>query len=401
MEIAENNPLRATNTEPELLDERPGFSSQKLERAGGVATTQIRVFKIKRPYTSMVEPNEEINCIIQNPTCEELRAIHNNGSDDLWIQIKGLADLQKIEKSLLAVNIEQTDIPFLISHPQANHFQINKDNLLITLHHLSIHDNRGMRLESMQFCLYLRPGVLVSIEEDPHPKAFGIVEKLVSEKAKMHAQIRLDNIAQLLINQSLYSYNKSLDKISDYLDELEEICLNMPSSRILNHLILVRGILRTTRRQLMTLQTSLTPLLHGQYTHLDSRREAWLRESQSIINQILQLESSARQQVSSVIETCMANASYQMNQIMKTLAIVSTIFTPLTFIVGIYGMNFKNMPELQSQYGYQLILAAMALIALMMGILLWHRGWIILPMQFGIPGQKTKVKKKISQGKFN
>lgn len=97
----------------------------------------------------------------------------------------------------------------------------------------------------------------------------------------------------------------------------------------------------------------------------------------------------------------MANASYQMNQIMKTLAIVNTIFTPLTFIVGIYGMNFKNMPELQSQYGYQLILGAMALIALMTGILLWRGGWIILPMQFNTKGQAIKNKEKTLQSKHN
>ena len=132
----------------------------------------------------------------------------------------------------------------------------------------------------MQFCLLLKPGLLISIEEDPHQKAFITVEKLVREKAQKQAQIRLEKIAQLLIIETLCAYNNALDRISYHLDGLEKICLNMPSSRILNHLILVRGILRTTRRQLMMLQTSLSPLLHGQYTHLDSRREAWLRESQ-------------------------------------------------------------------------------------------------------------------------
>ena len=124
----------------------------------------------------------------------------------------------------------------------------------------------------MQFCLLLMPELLISIEEDPHQKAFSTIEKLVRWQAKKQAQIRLENIAQLLINATLYGYNKAIDRISDYLYKLEGICFNIPSSRILNHLILVRGILRKTRRQLMTLQTSLSPLLNGQYTHLGSRR---------------------------------------------------------------------------------------------------------------------------------
>ena len=66
----------------------------------------------------------------------------------------------------------------------------------------------------------------------------------------------------------------------------------------------------------------------------------------------------------------MASASHQMNQIMKSLAVVSTIFTPLTFIAGIYGMNFKNMPELSTRYGYTVTLISMAVIAGLMGLML-------------------------------
>lgn len=395
MDVSQDNPGRATGTQPELLEERPGFTSQALERLGGLATTQIRIIKFKRTYASLIRPHEGNNYIIQNPTPDELRTIRCEESDDLWIQIKGLGDHQKIEDTLSAFDIDPNLSPFLTSSPQVNQFKINNDNLLATLHHVSIEEDRKMRLESMQFCLLIKPGLLISIEEDPSKNALKSVENLVAEKIQKHTQIKLENIARLLINQTLYAYNKTLDKISDHLDELEEFCLSMPSSRILNHLILVRGILRTNRQQLMTLQTSLTPLIHGQYIRLDPRREAWLRESQAIINQTLQLEANARQQVSSVIETCMANASYQMNQIMKTLAIVSTIFTPLTFIVGIYGMNFKNMPELHSEHGYQLILFAMAFIALTMGILLWRRGWIILPNQFGANKHNAEKSKEI------
>ncbi len=86
----------------------------------------------------MITRPEAVDCISQNPTYQELQAIKSHGSDDLWIQIKGLADLQKIEETLMAVNIEQNDIPFLISHPQANHFQIYNGNLSGTLHYLSI-----------------------------------------------------------------------------------------------------------------------------------------------------------------------------------------------------------------------------------------------------------------------
>ena len=175
-------PVRTTNAEPELLDERPGFSSQKLERHGGIAPTQIRVFRFRRTYASLVKSIEMKSCTTENPDPDELRELRSQKSDDIWIQIKGLADLQRIESTLLAIGIEHKNMAYLISNPQVNQVKLDNCELLATLHYLSMESNRGMRLESMQFCLLLKPGLLVSVEEDPYKKAFKRVEDVVKDK---------------------------------------------------------------------------------------------------------------------------------------------------------------------------------------------------------------------------
>ena len=177
-----DNPVGAASSEPELLNERPGFSSQTLERHGGVAPTQIRVFRFRRAYTSLVKSIETKSCISERPDYDELQALRSQKSEDLWLQIKGLADLPAIESTLSAAGIESRNMPFLISNPQVNQVILNNSELLATLHHLSIEINRGMRLESMQFCLLLKPGLLISVEEDPHKKAYERVENMVREK---------------------------------------------------------------------------------------------------------------------------------------------------------------------------------------------------------------------------
>jgi magnesium transporter len=93
------------------------------------------------------------------------------------------------------------------------------------------------------------------------------------------------------------------------------------------------------------------------------------------VEQIFESCEILRHQCDAITEAHMASSGNRMNQIMKTLTIVSTIFAPLTFIAGIYGMNFTNMPELQWRYGYISSLLLMGAIATIQTVMLWRRGW--------------------------
>ena len=93
------------------------------------------------------------------------------------------------------------------------------------------------------------------------------------------------------------------------------------------------------------------------------------------VNTLLEIGDSIRTQLNSINDAYMASTGNVMNQIIKTLTIVSTIFAPLTFIAGIYGMNFENMPELKWKFGYLYSLILMILIALFQAYFLWKRGW--------------------------
>lgn len=93
------------------------------------------------------------------------------------------------------------------------------------------------------------------------------------------------------------------------------------------------------------------------------------------VNTLLEIGDSIQLQLNSINDAYMASTSNVMNQIIKTLTIVSTIFAPLTFIAGIYGMEFSNMPEFNWKYGYLYCLFLMTLIAILQAYFLWKRGW--------------------------
>ena len=303
----------------------------------------------------------------------------NNHNEGIWIQIHGLADLQKIDVTLTKAGINKELIPFLTSTPQPSQIKLYDSSVLIVLHQLSVTTQTRTRLESSQIALLLNEGILVSVEEGPDGAIGPSIVDLIRKNASQRDFARLENIMYFIIDEILDSYPPVFQQLSDYLDELEEQALRSQSPKILSQLSLIRSRLRTCRQQLIALQTDLIPLFHASHDLITPVASRGFRDVEKLVVRLLEFEYSARQQISTVNETYMASASYQMNQIMKILAIVSTIFTPLTFIAGVYGMNFAHMPELEHRHGYQLSLLSMAALAISMVLLLWHRGWISMP----------------------
>ena len=166
-----------------------------------------------------------------------------------------------------------------------------------------------------------------------------------------------------------------LESMSVFLDDLEERALLKPKPSILNRAYQVRFNHRVARRQLWPLRNELIILLRQSQRLLGPVAREGLHDMADHVNTLLEIGDSIRLQLNSINDAYMASTGNVMNQIIKTLTIVSTIFAPLTFIAGIYGMNFENMPELKWKYGYLYSLILMALIALFQAYFLWKRGW--------------------------
>jgi magnesium transporter len=156
--------------------------------------------------------------------------------------------------------------------------------------------------------------------------------------------VDLDQVHHYLIDELLDDLFPLLEQFANRLDDLEEKALRRPTPKVINQAYQVRGNLRLIRRQIWPLRTQIQSLLRQK--HCDAVTDAYT-----------------------------ARAGNRMNQVMETLAIVSSIFAPLTLIAGIYGRNVQWIPELQLPYGYLYSLALMAIVAILQASILWRRGW--------------------------
>ena len=181
-----------------------------------------------------------------------------------------------------------------------------------------------------------------------------------------------------IVDSIVDDYLPVMDDFDERINELEDniFSLHRPNDQILEEILgLKRSVLRLRRISSKQLEV-LYRISHGQFQLISGPVLPFFRDVYDHIVRVTDLAESYRDLISGSLEAYLSVVSNRLNEIMKVLTIFSAIMLPLTFIAGVYGMNFDNMPELHWQYGYYMVWGIMIVIAVGMLLLFWRRGWI-------------------------
>lgn len=348
--------------EPLPLLERPGDLPAHLFLHGGKAPFSCKVLQF----------NDEVVSTFQVHNYEEFESLIPSQAL-MWLQFRGLANIDLLHQYLSLLSLEPSVIDIILTFPQKSRITSTNNSVLAVLHEFSLATD-PTHLISTQYNLVLTNRMLITIQENPQ-RTFNDLEAWLNNKTNNVKAIDLDNLFHFVVDDILDSHLPMLESMSVFLDDLEERALLKPKPSILNRAYQVRFNHRVARRQLWPLRNELIILLRQSQRLLGPVAREGLHDMADHVNTLLEIGDSIRLQLNSINDAYMASTGNVMNQIIKTLTIVSTIFAPLTFIAGIYGMNFENMPELKWKYGYLYSLILMTLIALFQAYFLWKRGW--------------------------
>ena len=181
-----------------------------------------------------------------------------------------------------------------------------------------------------------------------------------------------------ILDQVVDFYSPVLDDFDDRIDQLEDeiFTLSRPNNEILSQIMdLKRSVLRL--RRISTKQMDiLLRMSRGEFSLITDEMRPFYRDVYDHLVRVVDLAESYRDLISGSLEAYLSVVSNRMNEIMKVLTIFSAIMLPLTFIAGVYGMNFDNMPELHSRFGYFGTLIVMFVVAVGMLMFFWRRGWL-------------------------
>lgn len=183
-----------------------------------------------------------------------------------------------------------------------------------------------------------------------------------------------DYLFHLILDGMVDDYAPQVDQLVERLDEIETTLFERPSQETLTELVRLKRRVVLYRKTLILEREVLARLIRGEFDLVDEREMAYYRNVYDHLVRYTELTEGARDMVSDLMQTHLAAVSNKLNGIMKAMAMVSTVILPMTLIAGIYGMNFKHMPELEWEAGYYLALLAMGLLATgFMSFFYWKR----------------------------
>jgi len=267
-----------------------------------------------------------------------------------WINIDGLHDVQLIEKLGLHFGAHPLVLEDILNTGQRPKFEDFNDYLFITLKMLYFSEKEDEIFEE-QVSFILGRNFVISFQERVGDVFEPVRERIRSGKIRMRKR-KSDHIAYALIDSVVDNYFVVLEKLGDAIELFEEQLLEDPPSDAPEQILSMRRKIIALKRSIQPLRDALSNFYRSESELLHDTTVLYLRDTQDHVIHALETIDSYREMISGMLDTYHSSISNRMNEVMKVLTIIATIFIPLTFVAGIYGMNFEHMPELRWFWAY-------------------------------------------------
>lgn len=307
----------------------------------------------------------------------------------VWIDVIGLANEDKLREIAKVFSIHPLALEDVVHVYQRAKIDSYENNLYIVLR---IPDPSHEQLTE-QFSLFLGKNYVLTFQERPGDNFELVRGGLRLEKSVTRQGIRPDYLAYRLIDAAIDAYFPVLESIGDHLDVLDDAIDPKSTNAAFTELHTVRRELLMLRRAIWPLRDSMSELRSETTPLIADSTRVYLRDCYDHAVQLIDLLEAYRDIAGDVRDFYLSTISNRMNQVMKTLTVISTIFLPLSFIAGVYGMNFNpaaspwNMPELNWFFGYPFAIALMAIVGIGMMINFKLRGWLAGDPTFDPPNE--------------
>ncbi|MDR2786196.1 MAG: magnesium/cobalt transporter CorA [Treponema sp.] len=304
-------------------------------------------------------------------TVEELLKF-KNPAGITWINVDGLDDAGAINQLAESFRIHPLTVEDIVNTEQRPKLEEFERYLFISLKALSRKPDGNLDFD--QISLVVLKDTVISFQEFPGDSFEGIRRRILNNGGRIR-KLGADYLAYVLMDSIVDEYFSVLEHIGANIEDFEDRAMNDSDSTFIPDIQAVKQQLLHVRRIIWPLRESLSLLLKLESPLLSGELEPFFKDLYENVIQAAETMETYRELVSGVMEVNLSAVSARMNKVMKVLTIISTLFIPLTFIVGVYGMNFRFMPELEYRYAYPITWGVMLVIAAGMLIFFKRRGW--------------------------
>jgi magnesium transporter len=323
---------------------------------------------------------------------EDLRALYSRGKK-IWVDVEGLGEVATVQTIGEIFNLHPLSLEDVMNVHQRAKTEHYGDTTFVVLRMACGNEN----LETEQVSIFLGERFVITFQEGIEGDSFGVVRERLKKAGGPIRTAPCDYLAYSLIDAVVDHYFPVIERFGERLDELEDSVILQPSQQTLNEVHLIKRDLLTLRKAFWPLRDAVNILVRDPIPHIHEETRVYLRDVHDHIIQVIDIVETYRELASGLMDVYLSSVSNRMNEVMKLLTLIATIFIPLTFIAGVYGMNFDsdvspwNMPELKWYFGYPFSLGLMLLTMVVLLLYFRSKGWFSTVLV--LPSTKSMRKK--------
>jgi len=297
-----------------------------------------------------------------------------------WVDVKGLGNEDTLQRLGQVFSLHPLVLEDVVNVPQRPKVEEYADQLLLIARMVTLKDS-GRGFVSEQVSFILGRNYLLTVQEEPDYDCFGPVQDRIRlSKGNIRKQ-GSDFLAYALIDAVIDGFFPVLESYGEILEELEDEVVVCPDRQTLERIHGIKRELLALRRAIWPQRDAINSLIRDGSALISEDVRIYLRDCYDHTVQVLDMVETYREIASSLMDVYLSSVSNRMNEVMKLLTVISSIFIPLTFVAGVYGMNFNpeaspfNMPELNWYFGYPLCWGVMLAIAGSLIMYFRKKGW--------------------------
>ena len=290
-----------------------------------------------------------------------------------WININGIHEKDVIEKIGKLFSLHPLLLEDIMNTDQRPKMEEHEGYLFIVLKMLS---SQGMPnlIKDEQVTIVFGHGFLISFQES-EPDEFSPIREMIKNGRGRIKRMGSDYLAYSLMDIIVDNYFVVMEKLGEEIEGLETELIKNPKQETLRSIHRLKREMIFIRRSIWPLREVIGDLERRGSTFIQESTSLYLRDIYDHIIHVIDTTETFRDIIAGMIDIYLSSVSNKMNEIMKVLTIIATIFIPLTWIVGIYGMNFDFMPELRARLGYPIVMAIMVVIGALMLLYFKRKKW--------------------------
>ncbi len=292
-----------------------------------------------------------------------------------WVDVEGLRDvsaIQKISDNIGLHPLVLEDILNVEQRPKMEEFD-GYIYIVLKMFHTA---KGGYEIVPEQVSIILSRNFVVTFQEGIEGDTFYDLRERIRHNKGVINKTSSDYLVYSIIDSIIDSYFTILETFGDRIEKIEEELVNNPQKRTLTEIYKLKREMLYLRKTVWPLREAISRMERGESEMITRNTHLYLRDVYDHTINVLDIIETYRDMLSGMIDIYLSSISNRLNETMKYLALISTIFIPMTFIASIYGMNFDNMPELQWIHGYKFALGLMFSMGLGFFIYFKRRKWI-------------------------